>query len=541
MKQFLFLIAVFYSLFMTSQDVFVEKITLEWLPNQLIQIDKDQAWNMPIVKGNSVNIESKIPEFTKKWEVPNKTKIKDFELNNIKTAVISKADLLDVKLENITANMEANLQIVSTRDKSHAYINVAPLISENGRIKKIVSFEVQYKLKYNVVSKRTYASSSVLASGQWYKFSVDTTGVHKIDKDFLDNLGISTNSINPQNLAIYGNGGKLLPYKVGDFRHDDLQENSIYVEGETDGSFDNNDYILFYAQGPESWKHENTAASLEHQKNIYTDKAYYFIHVKSQPGKRIVNDVSSVTNPQTNFTNYDDFIVHEIDKKNLFQMGQQWFGEAFDINNEQTISMNFANLDTSFPVTVKTSAIAASIDSSTMDVSIGNQGLYTLSFFQTSRYQWATSNELSTSINLSSEDIDIKLSYNNNGQASARSYLDFIEIIGKKKLIVGNKQFGFRNFEAVNTANAISYSLQNASNIYNLWDVTDPINPVRIENISSGNDFIFNANGGVLKEYVVVNQQDYYTPQTIDEPIVQNQNLHGLENIDYVIITKDFC
>lgn len=540
MKQFLFLIAVFYSLFMTSQDVFVEKITLEWLPNQLIQIDKDQAWNMPIVKDNSINFESKIPEFTRKWNVPYETKVKEYELKNIKTTVISKAALLDVKIENIATSLEPNLQIVSTRDKSHAFVSVAPLISENGKIKQIVSFEVHYRLNYNAVSKRSYAANSVLASGQWYKFSVDTIGVYKIDKSFLDNLGISTNNIDPRNLAIYGNGGKLLPYRVGDFRYDDLQENSIFIEGEADGSFDNNDFILFYAQGPESWIHENTAISLKHQKNIYTDKAYYFVHVKTVPGKRINNDISSVINPQTNFTNYDDFIVHEIDRRNLFQMGQRWFGEAFDIANEQTISMHFANIDTSFPVRVKTNAVAASTASSTMDVSIGGQELYSLVFSSTSDYQWAISKEFSTDINLSSENINVKLSYNNNGQSSARAYLDYIEIIGKKKLIVGNKQFGFRNFEAFNTANAISYTLQNSSNIYNIWEVTDPINPIRIENLSSGNEFSFNTNGSVLKEYVVVNQQDYYTPETIDEPLVQNQNLHGLEDIDYVIITKDF-
>lgn len=93
-------------------------------------------------------------------------------------------------------------------------------------------------------------NSSVLASGDWFKFSVDTTGVFKIDRNLLQRIGVSTNNINPQNIRIYGNGGTLLPFVNNDFRYQDLQENAIYVEGESDGSFDANDFILFYAKGP---------------------------------------------------------------------------------------------------------------------------------------------------------------------------------------------------------------------------------------------------------------------------------------------------
>ena len=33
-------------------------------------------------------------------------------------------------------------------------------------------------------------TNSVLANGNWYKFSIDTTGVFKIDRAFLQRLGI---------------------------------------------------------------------------------------------------------------------------------------------------------------------------------------------------------------------------------------------------------------------------------------------------------------------------------------------------------------
>lgn len=542
MKHFLLLFLVFFSLFIRSQDFLVEKIELEWLPNQLIHIDKDIAWHMPIVKGNSIDVSNKLPEYGKKWQVPNNSKIKEFEIKNIVTKTISTSELLDVNVSNILANTNPKLQIVSTRNESHAYFKISPLLKEGNRYKKIVSFEIHYQLKYNTVLKKSYVSNSVLASGQWYKFSVDTTGVYKIDRSFLNSLGLNVDNINPKNLSIYGNGGKMLPYRIGDFRYDDIQENAIYVEGEQDGSFDNNDFILFYAQGPDGWLHENTLNSLEHQKNIYTDKAYYFVFVKDQPGKRVTNATSLDLLPQLELTNFDDYIFHEVERKNLFQMGQQWMGESFDIDSEQTIFMSFPNIDTAAPVTVNTRVVAASSNNTSFDVSIGSQELYTLNINDvgTNDHNRAYSMIGTTSLNLNTADISIDLSYNNAGDASANAYLDYVEIIGKKKLIAENKQFSFRNFETINTTNPVSFSIQNASNIFNVWEVTDPINPKRIPNQDSGNNFTFITNGGILKEYIVLNQQDYFSPQTISESLVQNQNLHALENVDYVIITKDF-
>ena len=65
--------------------------------------------------------------------------------------------------------------------------------------------------------------NSVLSSGDWFKFSVDTTGVFKIDKNFLQQLGVATNNLNPKKIQIYGNGGNLLPVLNSDFRYNDLQ------------------------------------------------------------------------------------------------------------------------------------------------------------------------------------------------------------------------------------------------------------------------------------------------------------------------------
>ena len=98
-------------------------------------------------------------------------------------------------------------------------------------------------------AKVQYAEHSVLKEGKWIKISVKETGIHKITYQQLKDMGIS----NPANTHIYGYGGAILEenFAVGlDEYKDDLPENAIYFHTGSDGIFNENDYILFYAQGP---------------------------------------------------------------------------------------------------------------------------------------------------------------------------------------------------------------------------------------------------------------------------------------------------
>jgi hypothetical protein len=137
-----------------------------------------------------------------------------------------------------------------------------------------------------------------------------------------------------------------------------------------------------------------------------------------------------------------------------------------------------------------------------------------------------------------SSTVSVLLDYDNGGNPSARAYLDFIEISGKKQLISDGLQFSFRNFSAANTSGIVEYQLQNSQNIYQIWEVTDHTNVTMIANESSSStNFSFKAVGGDLKEYIVVSENDYYTPETVSNASIENQNLHALKDINYLIIT----
>ena len=382
--------------------------------------------------------------------------------------------------------------------------------------------------------------NSVLSEGNWFKFSVDTTGVFKIDKSLLQKIGIATNNLNPKKIHIYGNGGELLPESNGDFRYDDLQENALFVEGEEDNSFDSNDYILFYAKGPHSWSVNTTSQEVTHKQNIYSDKAYYFITVNNEDGKRIQNAVPIPGTPVTEITTFNDYIFYEKETSNLFATGRRWLGEEFSLENQQTFEIPFPNAVQNEPLKIRVRAVGVSGLTSSMKVNVNSQELFSLNFLAISSdsNNMASDRIGSENFSTTSSTVSVLLDYDNGGNPSARAYLDFIEISGKKQLISDGLQFSFRNFSAANTSGIVEYQLQNSQNIYQIWEVTDHTNVTMIANESSSStNFSFKAVGGDLKEYIVVSENDYYTPETVSNASIENQNLHALKDINYLIIT----
>ena len=383
------------------------------------------------------------------------------------------------------------------------------------------------------------STNSVLSTGDWFQFSVDTTGVFKIDRSLLQQIGISTNGLNPKKIKIYGNGGSLLPVLNSDIRFDDLQENAIYIAGEGDGSFDANDYILFYAQGPHDWDVDSSSSSATHRQNIYSDEAYYFITVSNDDGKRIQEKTPITTTASKQIVTFDDYTFYEKEERNLIAAGTQWFSNTdFNIENIQNFKILFPNAVAGATVSIAVRAVSTSISPSSMSVKVNGQDLYDLNFSSASTTDKAKTSQRTVSIVNSADVLDVSITYNNNGNPSATAFLDYIEIVGKKELIAASNQFSFRSFEQANSTGAVAYRIENNSAIFQVWDVSDHVAPKTIQNNSTDNNFTFIANGGTLEEYQVLNQNDYYTPKALQNGRVANQNLHALKDLNYIVITN---
>ena len=68
--------------------------------------------------------------------------------------------------------------------------------------------------------------------------------------------------------------------------------------------------------------------------------------------------------------------------------------------------------------------------------------------------------------------------------------------------------------------------------------MSNSIAPQNITNEDAGGAFKFKDDSGNLKEYVVLSQNDYYTPKSIQNGKVPNQDLHAIKDINYIVITN---
>lgn len=381
-------------------------------------------------------------------------------------------------------------------------------------------------------------SNSVLSSGTWYKFKVDTTGIFRIDRSFLQNLGVNTGNLDPRKIKLYGNGGNILPQLNSVVRFDDLQENAIYVEGEDDGSFDANDFVLFYATGPHSWNVNAASNQASHVQNIYSDEAFYFINVEGANGKRITSKPDNAGNPSLTLNVFDDYYFFEEDDISLFASGQQWFGDDLTLNSTLNYSLPFPNSNGK-TLSLNVRAVAASSTSSSLDFTV-NGVSSSISFFgiTPSSLTLASANNRRVTFPSNSDNISVSLSYNNSGNPSARAFLDYFEITGQKDLVASDFQFGFRSFDASNHTGVVNFTISNELNILRVWDVTDRINPQFVNGNRTNNNFEIISNGGVLEEYRVEVSGNYYTPQLLENSVVANQNLHQIQDVNYIVITN---
>ncbi len=126
---------------------------------------------------------------------------------------------------------------------------------------------------------------SALADGSVFKIQITEEGIYRIDRGLLSSIGLNPDSIEPDNIQIFGNAGKPLPALNGAFRFADVNENAVFVRGGGDGKFDDSDVVLFYASGPKGWSFVN--GSWEHFVHPFSNDNVYFLKVGTDAGKRI--------------------------------------------------------------------------------------------------------------------------------------------------------------------------------------------------------------------------------------------------------------
>jgi hypothetical protein len=387
---------------------------------------------------------------------------------------------------------------------------------------------------------RITKTTSALANGTWQKLAIKSKGVYKIDYNFVRNILKQSGSINSANIKLLGNGGKMIDEANYNPAPDDLLENALDMHDGGDGIFDDGDYFLFYASGPIDWVKDSTNKQFYHRTNLYADSSYYFISFNNGSGIRMSN-APSASSPNATVTSYNEYALHENELVNLGMFGKTWWGESFGatggFDNNQTFSFPFNNLNDTvyYKYQLGNASIAATGKFSVVlnGSLIGNHdNIPGISGQDGDNPVVAVSNS-GLLVQASSAGLNFDISYTNYG-TNGKAYLDFIEINTRRQLIINAcNQLSFRDWNSVHPSAVAQFNIANANNNTKVWDVSNPILPLYINGTLSGTSYSFVQVANSLHEYICIDNI-FLNPAYVG--VVTNQNLHGIDQVDYIIV-----
>jgi len=475
-------------------------------------------------------------------------KIVQVNLIDVEYETLNTQEIEGIKgVKYIRSDIDLNFFNGISKKVNFGSVLFVPLIYNKltGSYQKVISYKFEVITKgRNTLQEKKYANSksfttnSKLETGEWYKIAVLNDGVFKMTYDYLKKLGVDIDNVNPNDFKLYGNGGGELPQLNSTYRADDIVQNAVYIEGTVDDSFDKGDYVLFYGQSQDIWSYNSTTTRYEHAKNRYSDTTFYFITFSNtgETPKRMQIQ-SSQPSFNTSVNTFDDYAFYEKDVVNLIQSGDMWFGETFDMKTDYDFVFNFPNIEVSIPVKLKVSGAARSSTGSNFTVTSESSTLnIPFSSVNTTSYQsrFANLGEGTVSFLPGSEIVNVNISYNKPNLSSI-AWLNEIELNSRRQLIMTNEQMLFRDIQSVGVGNIAAFSLGNAQNITQVWEITSP-NNIKIQSFDlTGNILNFNLNADSLREFIA------FTNNCNNEPIsigaVPNQNLHGITQADMLILT----
>ncbi len=417
-------------------------------------------------------------------------------------------------------------------------------------MKRIPHIFIAILLALTSIEAHTYTNTSLLSTGKFVKIAVAETGICRLTYDEIKNMGL-----NPTQVRVLGFGGGMLTQDFTKSKIDDLPTVPFYMHKGSDNTFNSGDYILFYAQGPISW--EYTGSRFRHTVNPYSMQGFYFLSDNVGEQKFLTQERTTIeATGAHSVTTFSDYRLHEIDKVNLIDKsglsggGREWYGECFT-QRDNTLSIPF-----DIPDIVSTVSIRAYVDVAntstqkpTLSIQIGKTtNVLTATAKSSDHIEKARVSYLDktyTPNDGSTQNVNLRFSATS---ASDELYLNYVELTAARKLNLINGILFARNAEHYKSSTPSIYTVTNATEETQVWDVTqlDAIQLVPTQ--LQGSELSFVLDNNKIHELVIINPTKCATISPVDFRIapngeklryltVPNQNLHNLRDVDMVIIT----
>lgn len=387
---------------------------------------------------------------------------------------------------------------------------------------------------------QTNTYQSVLSEHTWHRIALTQEGVYKLDYATLQAMGVDMTALNPNEIRVFGNPSGALPESNAEARTDDLTEMAIWVVGADDGSFDEDDKVLFYGQEPTRWRLKDSGnETYQRERNLFSDTTYYYLCVDSGvEGLRVGEKATlSVEDATTVISEFPDFVWHEEELFSPYFQGQNWFGEQLKTPDTAfVLSFVLPNLVKSKPLLVK-SQVLGRISKNSMYYDLWVNKNHLANHQAIVKHGDNYYGKLSTFAKQAMSESDtVTAQWSFSAASLASLFIDFIEIYGWRQLKRVGPFFPFRLMPSQFGSAKSAVWVQNVDAHYWLWDVTNPLRPQLQEGVLSGGNYVFATDESSEKRYALFDPDHALAVEHWTE--VANQNIHAIGEVDMLILTS---
>lgn len=535
--QFLFLVVFFLQLSDSQAQKIEKKITINWKENHIENFSEDQSWEFLLFDNATYLVENPtLPCYAEQFPIDQLYKNYDITISDAQYEAMSAHDASLLPSNFHHRELQVEVRTMCARSKKYAALTIIPFIeTTEGHFSKLVAATISFQGRNpeTMAAKRTYTAHSILSTGQWYNFALTQTGIYKITYADMLKMGVNP-PIQSANIALFGNGGAMLPEANAAERPDDLLELPISIHDGNDGSFDDGDYLLFYGQAPHHWNYDTTEGHFYHATNLYCDSSFYFITTTPGVGEKkrisIVNNAQLSETRTSNSYRHHEFI--EQDLHNFAQTGREWFGDIFDATTTRNYGFNIPGYR-SEEARVTISAAGQSQTSSNFSILANGNNIGTMQLSHISNVQIATLNKETFTFIPNSSSLSLQLTYSKPA-ASSSAYLDWIELDVPCTLSMHSDQVDFRDPTSVGEGNVTRFIIQGATNSTRVWDITDPSQAFQLALSNESNGQSFKSSTNILRQFIAFNGSQFLS--ITPKGRVGNQDLHATSNVEMIIV-----
>lgn len=383
------------------------------------------------------------------------------------------------------------------------------------------------------------SQESVLSRHTWYKIGVTEEGVYGMTRSDLQALGVDVQSLRPAQIRMFGNEAGMLPEENAAERYDDLTEMAIQVIGGEDGSFDEEDMLLFYGQGPVILT-LNTLGYYEYVRHPYTDTIYYFLCVDSQEdGLRIQEKPSVEVSPSAErITSFLDVVYHESEELSPYASGRTWYGDLFTPQEGfREFVFDVPGLITSASLRFVSMVLGRCSSSFEYSVRVGDQYVvdhYGISSYSSQGHEYGKQHYTNALFNSNTDQLRVRFELEPT-TANPMLFIDYFYINLWRSLRLAGHGTAFRFTPTQLASRESEVRLGGWRPELNCWEVTDPLRPGRQQVIAESDEGRFGLLGGEERRYYLFDNEGVKSIASARR--IPCQNLHAYQSADFLIIT----